>query len=104
MRSSSAHDRHVTPLPYDGFQEQVEAVMDLMTLVAHAPAGVLSQTLRYRTTNPSPTDLGIEEQDAELYGQQIHWPAAGAKETERVDYLFTLDDVNILHRTDLLRT
>jgi ApeA N-terminal domain 1 len=84
-----------TPLPYDGFQRQVKAIMDLLTLVAHAPAGVLEERLQYKTSDERLLQLGVEVQAAELFGRQVHQPATTEEETARGEYLFTLDDVDL---------
>ena len=84
-----------TVLPYSGFERQVKAITDLLTLTAHAPAGVLRQTLRYKTSDERLLELGVEEETADLFARQTHQPASGAKETEGVEYLFTLDDVDL---------
>jgi hypothetical protein len=73
----------------------VKAITDLLTLTAHAPAGVLRQTLRYKVSDERLLELGVEEETADLFARQIHQPRSGAKETEAVEYLFTLDDVDL---------
>jgi hypothetical protein len=41
-------------------------------------------------------ELGVGgEETADLFARQIHQPTTGAKETDRVEYLFTLDDVDL---------
>jgi hypothetical protein len=40
-------------------------------------------------------ELGVEEETADLFARQTHQPAPDAKETEGVEYLFTLDDVDL---------
>lgn len=85
------------PLAYNGFQPQVKAIMDLLTLVAHAPAGVIEENLQYRTADAGLIRLGIETQNARLFSRQIHAPARmdpEADNTSQLEYLFTLDDVD----------
>jgi hypothetical protein len=84
-----------TALPYSGFEQQVKAITDLLTLTAHAPAGVLRQRLRYKTSDERLLELGVDEETADLFARQIHQPTTRAKETDRVEYLFTLDDVDL---------
>ena len=75
------------------FERKVKAVMDLMTLAAHEPAGVIEETLWLA---PREADAGPAEQVSQLVeviGRQVHRPKPGPRETVYPEYLFTLDDV-----------
>jgi hypothetical protein len=81
-----------TPTTFAGFDRASKAIMDLMTLVAHAPAGVIREKVRFTPSEQQPA-RGRRTAEVEVMGRQIHQPKPGAKETARVDYLFTLEDI-----------
>lgn len=84
---------------YDGFDGSVKAIMDLLTLAAHAPAGAIEQTLVYGASESHPVSAGRSRGEVEIIGRPIHRPVQGDRETALVQYLFTLQDVEL---TDLL--
>lgn len=87
--------RSPTPTTYDAFQAHVKSLMDLLTLTAHAPAGLLSQQLSHRTDNPDLGEMGIEEETSELYVRQTYRPKpTNDAANDRTQYLFTLDDLD----------
>jgi hypothetical protein len=67
--------------------------MDLMTLAAHAPAGVIQETVQFRPPEPHPATGEPMPKAVEVMGQQIHQPRPSAKEAAPIDYLFTLADI-----------
>lgn len=83
------------PLPYTGFQRQVKAIMDLLTLVVRAPAGVLRQRLIFETSDERLREVGLSTQTVELVAHQIHQPLPTVADATRAEYLFTLDDVDL---------
>jgi hypothetical protein len=81
------------PTSFASFDMVVKAIMDLMTLVAHAPAGVLQETCSFTQPNDHPAPGGRSSAEVEVMGRHVHRPKAGDTVTARVDYLFTLDDI-----------
>jgi hypothetical protein len=79
------------PAKFRKFDDTAKTVMDLMTLVAHAPAGVIEETLWF--TPPDATSAAGRQTSVEVMGRQIHQPKPGPKETANAEYLFTLDDI-----------
>lgn len=81
------------PLSLDGFGQVIKAIADLMTLCAHAPSGALKRTLRF-TASPEHPAPGGRPGEAEVMGTQVHQPAPDSGSAARVEYLFTLADVD----------
>ena len=81
------------PLSFDGFGQVIKAIADLMTLCAHAPSGVLKRTLRF-TGSPEHPAPGGRPGEVEIMGHQVHQPTPGPGIAARVEYLFTLADVD----------
>jgi hypothetical protein len=75
---------------FDGI---AKTIMDLMTLVAHAPAGVIEETLWFTAPDTSATLENRTSQAVQVMGRQIHQPKPGPSETGDAEYLFTLDDI-----------
>jgi hypothetical protein len=86
--------RSASPTTFGGFDRSAKAIMDLMTLAAHAPAGVIQETVQFTPPEPHPVTGQPMPKDVEVMGQQIHHPRPAAKETARIDYLFTLADID----------
>jgi hypothetical protein len=80
------------PVQFRRFDRIAKAVMDLMTLVAHAPAGVIDETLQYTPSDHHPAP-GRASADVQVMGRQIHQPRPRQQETADPEYLFTLADV-----------
>ena len=81
------------PTKFRDFDRIAKAIMDLMTLAAHAPAGVIKETLRF-TPPDAPSTSGLRASiEVDVMGRQIHHPKPGPSETARAEYLFTLDDI-----------
>src|SRR6266849_6495078 len=81
------------PTKFRDFDRIAKAIMDLMTLAAHAPAGVIKETLRF-----TPRDAhSVSDHRTSIYvdvmGRQIHQPKPGPREAASAEYLFTLDDI-----------
>src|SRR5262249_28226967 len=81
------------PRKFRDFDRIAKAIMDLMTLVAHAPAGVIKETLRVTPPDAHATPGHRVSIDVDVMGRQIHHPKPGPNETARAEYLFTLDDI-----------
>ena len=81
------------PLSLDGFSQVIKATADLMTLCAHAPSGALKRTLRFMGSPEHPAPAG-RLGEVEIMGRQIHHPAPDPGRAARVEYLFTLADVD----------
>lgn len=77
------------PVAFASFDDTVKALSDLMTFVAHAPAGTMHEDLWAIDDGGSDTDL-IR---VEAMGRRIHQPKPLPNETARVDYLFTQTDL-----------
>lgn len=75
------------------FDLVAKTVIDLMTLAAHAPAGVIQETLTFTPPDAHPTPGQRISRTVEVMGRQIHQPKPGPNETEHMEYLFTLDDI-----------
>lgn len=84
-----------SPLPtkFRDFDGIAKAVMDLMTLVAHAPAGVIEETLWFTAPDARSTTGNRMSKEVQVMGRQIHQPKPGRSETANAEYLFTLDDI-----------
>jgi hypothetical protein len=81
------------PTKFREFDRIAKAVMDLMTLAAHEPAGVIKETLLLTPPDANP-GLGRQiSTTVEVMGRHIHQPEPGPKETADAGYLFTLDDI-----------
>jgi hypothetical protein len=80
------------PTTFAGFDSSAKAIMDLMTLVAHAPAGIIRETMRFRPSEKHPTGRRQSLAEVEVMGRRIHQPQPLKNEKKRVDYLFTLKD------------
>ena len=78
---------------FGGFDRSAKAIMDLMTLAAHAPAGVIQETVQFTPPEPHPATGEPMPKAVEVMGQQIHQPRPSAKEAAPIDYLFTLADI-----------
>jgi hypothetical protein len=74
------------PTTFTKFDGVVKALSDLMTLVAHAPAGVLFEHLWA-------IDGDGELSRVEVMGRRIHQPKPLLNEAAPLDYLFTQDDL-----------
>jgi hypothetical protein len=81
------------PLSLDGFGQVIKAIADLMTLCAHAPSGALKRTLRFTGSPEHPVPDG-RPGEVEIMGHQVHQPTPGSGGAARVEYLFTLADVD----------
>jgi hypothetical protein len=82
--------QHTRFREFDGI---AKAVMDLMTLVAHTPAGVIEETLWFTPPDAPVTTGNRTSQVVQVIGRQIHQPKPGPSETADAEYLFTLDDI-----------
>jgi hypothetical protein len=82
------------PVSFAVFDNAAKAIMDLMTLTAHAPAGVIRETLVFTPATEHPAAGRRASANVEVLGRQIHQPKPSINETDRVDYLFTLNDLN----------
>jgi hypothetical protein len=81
------------PVGFTALDSTTKAVTDLMTLVAHAPAGVIRETLWFTPSDAHPSGNPRRTSvDVEVLGQPIHRPRPGDNESDQMDYLFTLDD------------
>lgn len=81
------------PASFTVFDSTTKSITDLMTLVAHAPAGVIRETLRFPPSESHPPAHPHHTSiDLEVLGQPIHRARPSDNESARVDYLFTLDD------------
>jgi ApeA N-terminal domain 1 len=81
------------PIKFRDFDHMAKAIMDLMTLAAHAPAGVIQETLRFSSPDAHAAPEHRVSIDVDVMGRQIHHPKPGPNETARTEYLFTLDDI-----------
>jgi hypothetical protein len=81
------------PTKFRDFDRIAKAIMDLMTLAAHAPAGVIKETLRSTPPDAHSVPGHRASIDVDVMGRQIHHPKPGASETTNAEYLFTLDDI-----------
>jgi|ERR1039457_806304 hypothetical protein len=81
------------PTKFREFDGIAKALMDLMTLVAHAPAGVIEETLWFTPSDAHPAAGRRTSIDVEVMGRQIYQPKPGPRETGNAEYLFTLDDI-----------
>ncbi|HEY2261281.1 MAG TPA: HEPN domain-containing protein [Streptosporangiaceae bacterium] len=81
------------PAKFRQFDRIAKAVMDLMTLVAHAPAGVIEETLRFTPSDDHPVPGRRASADVHVMGRQIHQARPGQRETADPEYLFTLADI-----------
>jgi hypothetical protein len=81
------------PTKFRDFDRIAKAIMDLMTLAAHAPAGVIEETLRFTPPDAHSTPGLRASREVDVMGRQIHHPKPGPSETARTEYLFTLDDI-----------
>lgn len=79
------------PVKFRRFDDIAKTVMDLMTLVAHAAAGVIEETLWF-TPAGDHTTAG-RRTSVEVMARQIHQPKPGPNEAANAEYLFTLDDI-----------
>lgn len=78
------------PGDFASFDGIVKALSDLMTFVAHAPAGLLYEHLwAIDDSGDSNADLSR----VEVMGRRIHHPRPLPNETAHVEYLFTADDL-----------
>lgn len=82
------------PTTFSGFDRTSKAIMDLMTLAAHAPAGIISETVRFPVSEQHPARGGRSTASVEVMGRRIHQPKPLPKEVKHVDYLFTLADIS----------
>lgn len=80
------------PAKFRQFDRIAKAIMDLMTLVAHAPAGVIKETLWFTPSNDHPALGRRASMDVQVLGRQIHQPRPGPQEAPDPEYLFTLAD------------
>lgn len=81
------------PTKFREFDRIAKVVMDLMTLVAHKPAGIIEETLWFTPSDTS-SSLGRRiSREVQVMGRQIHQPKPGPEETANAEYLFTLDDI-----------
>lgn len=81
------------PTKFRDFERIAKSMMDLMTLAAHAPAGVIRETLRFTPPDAHSTPGNRASINVDVMGRQIHHPKPGPSETAKVEYLFTLDDI-----------
>jgi len=81
------------PTKFRDFDRIAKAIMDLMTLAAHAPAGVIKETLRFTSPDAHSTPGHRASIDIDVMGRQIHHPKPGPNETAQAEYLFTLDHI-----------
>lgn len=81
------------PTKFREFDRIAKAVMDLMTLAAHEPAGVIEETLSLTSPDATPSPGRRVSTKVEVMGRHIHQPKPGPRETTDADYLFTLDDI-----------
>ena len=81
------------PTKFREFDRIAKAVMDLMTLAAHKPAGVIEETLWFTLSDTNPSLGGRISRKVEVMGRHIHQAKPGPRETANAEYLFTLDDV-----------
>jgi hypothetical protein len=81
------------PTKFREFDRITKAVMDLMTLAAHEPAGVIEETLSLTPPNTNPSLGRRISTNVEVIGRHIHQPKPGSRETVDAEYLFTVDDV-----------
>jgi hypothetical protein len=81
------------PTKFREFDRIAKAVMDLMTLAAHEPAGVIEETLWLTPPDASPSLGRRISTKVEVVGRHIHQPKPGPRETADAEYLFTLDDM-----------
>lgn len=81
------------PTKFREFDSKAKALMDLMTLVAHAPAGVIKETLQITPSGTRPIPGSRASRDVEVMGRQIHQPKPGPNEIGSAEYLFTLEDI-----------
>lgn len=81
---------------YNGFDSTVKAIMDLLALAAHAPAGAIEQTLVYGASESHQVSAGGPQRgEVEVIGRPNHRPGPRDNETALVQYLFTLHDVEL---------
>jgi hypothetical protein len=80
-------------MKFRDFDRIAKAIMDLMTLAAHAPAGVIKETLSFTPPDAHAAPGHRVSIDVDVMGRQIHHPKPGPNETARAEYLFTLDDI-----------
>jgi hypothetical protein len=81
------------PTKFSQLDRITKAVMDLITLAAHEPAGVIEETLRLTPANTNPSLGRRISANVEVIGRHIHQPKPGPRETSHAEYLFTLDDI-----------
>jgi len=81
------------PTKFQFFDLIAKTIMDLMTLAAHAPAGVIQETLTFTPPDAHPISGQRVSRNVEVMGRQIHQPKPGPNETGHMEYLFTLDDI-----------
>jgi hypothetical protein len=81
------------PTKFREFDRIAKAVMDLMTLAAHQPAGVIEETLWFTPSDANPGPGRKISRGVEVMGRHIHQPKPGPRETANAEYLFTLDDI-----------
>lgn len=80
-----------SPASFERFDHVSKAIMDMQTLVAHAPAGVLRYLATYTPSEDHPSHRS-DPLEVEVFGKMIHQPRSGLQETQRVEYLFTVHD------------
>jgi ApeA N-terminal domain 1 len=81
------------PTKFREFDGITKGVMDLMTLVAHAPAGVIEETLWFTPSDAHPAAGRRTSIDVEVMGRQIYRPKPDSAQTGNAECLFTLDDI-----------
>ena len=81
------------PVSFDGFNQKIKALADLMTLCAHSPSGALKRTLRFTEPEAHPAQ-GNRRGEVEVMGRQVHHPEPQDDSPASVEYLFTLADMD----------
>ena len=81
------------PTKFREFDRIAKALMDLVTLAAHEPAGVIEELLWLAPSDSNPSLGRRISTTVEVIGRHIHRPKPGPRETANAEYLFTLDDV-----------